>query len=210
MSVICVIGDLVDSRHASDRRALQERFERVLGDLNRVQSRHLLSPCTITLGDEYQAVYMDADTLFQDFCLILACLHPARIRFSVGLGTLTTAVNTKQAIGMDGPPFHVAREAMDDAFKASAGLFRIRHAERPVPRWLEAGLALVSHGIGSWRPTRLRIFRMHCAGMPVKEMAARLGLSQVAVYKNLQAGALEATMGMIQELSDWINGAIGE
>lgn len=127
--------------------------------MNEAHADHLVSPCTITLGDEFQAVYRDARTLFADFCTILVGIHPARIRFSVGIGPLTTPVNPRQAIGMDGPAFHVARDAMDAAFKHSGHLFRVRHAGKPTPGWLRTGLDVVSHEMASWRSNRLWTLR---------------------------------------------------
>ena len=111
MQAIVVIGDIIGSSRIKGRRAFQENFSREIELLNR--GRQFASPYTVTLGDEFQAVYRDATTLFNDLFTLIAGLLPQRIRLSIGVGHLTTKFNRHQAIGMDGPAFHVAREGID-------------------------------------------------------------------------------------------------
>lgn len=204
MTVICVIGDLVGSRKVRDRSNLQTRLGATLAEINAAHAAHLASPGTITLGDEYQAVYRGADTLFQDFWTLLRRLHPARIRFSVGVGPLSTPINPVQAIGMDGPAFHVARAAMNEGFKHSRELFHIDHAEKEVPLWIPAGLALISHEVLSWKANRFDVFLSYLAGQPARDMAEAMSVSPTAIYKNIQAGAMEPIAGLTQAITHWL------
>lgn len=55
MQYFCVIADLVDSRLLSDRREFQQLLKEKLKDVS-AESSGLVSPYTITLGDEFQAV----------------------------------------------------------------------------------------------------------------------------------------------------------
>lgn len=208
MKVICVIGDLVDSRKTSRRAELQTTLQQALEDINRTSRDHLLSPCTITLGDEYQAVYRDAGTLFTDFCTLLERTNPERVRFSVGVGALSTPVNPERALGMDGPAFHVAREAMQSTFKRSGSLFSIRSAGQEPPAWMEPALALVSHEVRGWKATRFSIFRQFLSQVDPKGMAKDIGITQTAVYKNIQSGALEPMMRLLQEVAHWLDGQV--
>ena len=116
MKVIVVIADLVASRHVPQRTVFQRKLARVLAKASR-EAEALASPFTLTLGDEFQAVYRGANTLFADVCGLMAEIHPVRARFALGVGELTTRINPEQALGMDGPVFHQARAAL----KAIAG-----------------------------------------------------------------------------------------
>jgi len=205
MNVICVIGDVIDSRGLKGRTLFQERFQQSLDEVNQSQSPGRISPCTITLGDEFQAVYRDAGPLFLDFMTILDRLYPAKIRFSVGIGPLETPINSQQALGMDGPAFHVARAAFDSDFKKSERLFQIGHHQKPVPAWVESGLALVSHEMRTWKRNRFQVFLKVLAGVEPKSIAEQLGITPAAVYKNLHAGALDPIRTMTQEAANWIN-----
>jgi hypothetical protein len=77
------------------------------------ENMHLISPYTITLGDEFQAVLKNARHLFGDIITILYVIYPTKIRFSIGIGDIQTPVNPNQAIGMDGTAFYNARTGID-------------------------------------------------------------------------------------------------
>src|SRR5688500_7792726 len=100
MQVIAVIGDVVASKELAQRSVFQRRLGKALAQTSGA-ARHLASPYTITLGDEFQAVYRNADLLFADIFGIMAEIHPVRIRLALGVGALTTKINPVQALGMD-------------------------------------------------------------------------------------------------------------
>lgn len=210
MNVICVIGDVVHSRSVEGRGALQKRFKSALKAINQQDERvsGLLSPCTLTLGDEFQAVYGHAGTLWADFFTLLSQVYPVRLRFSVGVGRLDTPINTRQALGMDGPAFHLARAGMDSAFKQSGCLFRIQQVDRPNPAWLDPALMLLSREVQSWKALRFEIFKRIRAGENAQQIAQALGITDKAVYKNIQAGAFDAISGLHGALADWIRDGV--
>src|SRR6266498_2562651 len=113
VQVIAVIGDLVASRNIPQRAAFQRKITRVLAKTTEKASG-LASPYTLTLGDEFQAVYRRGDSLIADVMGIMAEIHPVRARFALGVGELTTRINPAQALGMDGPVFHQARAALSN------------------------------------------------------------------------------------------------
>lgn len=209
MQYLAVIGDIVGSKELGER----ERFQDELAaHLKRLSSRHpgLVSPYTVTLGDEFQAVYKSADRLFVDIITILAEVNPARARFAIGVGELTTRINPKQAIGMDGPAFHRAREAITE-LKKSGKLLRARggpvRESRGFDVWnlLNHSFDLASHGIATWEKNRLQIFRGLLAGDNVAGLEKELAISKVAVYKNVHAGALDDLRGLFAEATSLLN-----
>src|SRR6266540_3458015 len=123
MKVVVVIADVVRSREIRDRSTFQRHLKKTVGALS---ARHpdLLSPYTVTLGDEFQAVYERAERVFRDFCVLQRMLCPHRIRFAIGVGVLTTPLNHRMSIGMDGPAFHLARRGMEE-LKQSGSLLRV-------------------------------------------------------------------------------------
>ena len=205
MNVICLIGDIVGSRTASDRPALQRRLKQALERANRGSASHLLSPGTITLGDEYQAVYKDAGALFVDLWSVLRQMHPQRIRFSIGIGALDTPLNRKQAIGMDGPAFHIARKNMEGPLKRSGLVFHVARAEGSTPGWINTSLALMSSQIGSWKPVRHLIFERHLQRTDVKRIAVEAHITTTAVYKNIRSGGLDAMRDLVGEIAAWMD-----
>src|SRR5438270_9561839 len=101
--ILAVIGDIVLSRAIAQRAEFQKQLRRTLDNINKRSA--MASPYTITLGDEFQAVYRDPRGVFVDILTIMERIAPVSARFAIGVGTLRTPINPTQAIGMDGPAF---------------------------------------------------------------------------------------------------------
>jgi hypothetical protein len=131
MMYVALIGDMVGSRSfaPADREEIQGRLRAVMAAANgdeRYQA-DVEAGFVITTGDEFQGLLRDgADALrfarfVQDFMG-----EEARFRFGVGRGTLATREIPEKALGIDGPCFHNARDAIvrakrDDAACSVAG-----------------------------------------------------------------------------------------
>src|SRR5438270_579082 len=114
MQAIAIIGDIVDSKDIARRDAFQRKLAKALTARGKEKKSGLVSPYTITLGDEFQAVYRSAHHLWTDIITLLGDIHPVQARFAIGVGELTTRINHRQALGMDGPAFHRARAAITE------------------------------------------------------------------------------------------------
>ncbi|MCW9706449.1 SatD family protein [Fodinibius salsisoli] len=204
---LVLIADIESSKEIKeeDREVLQDKLQDELKQLNETDQRPL-SPYTITLGDEFQAVFQNADGLFKHCFRILALLYPVRVRFSLGIGSIATPINEEQAIGMDGPAFHAAREGME-ALKESGFLFNIYLEEgtNTEVNLINDSLQLLSHEVQKWRQNRLSIFYLLQEGYNYKEIADKLDISQPAFYKNKEAGALEVIRNLTNHISAIIN-----
>lgn len=194
-------------RAETSRPRLQKKLVNVLGVLNRERGDVLASPYTITLGDEFQALYRSPSGLFADLWRISAILHPIQVRYSVALGSLTTPVNKKQAIGMDGPVFHIARDGVEQAKKLKA-MFRVGGAIANL-ELINDSLMLISHLARDWNSNRLAIEADLSAGKPVKEIAKRLGISESGVYKNVNAAALNTITSITCGIELALGGSVG-
>lgn len=205
---IAFIGDIVGSKQLSDRSEVQDQLREVLQRLNRRGDPGVLSPYTITLGDEFQAVLGRADRVFLDALTIWVAMEPVRVRFSFGVGRLETPINAQEAIGMDGPAFHRARQGIED-LKETSGLFAITGEQgRGCVALMKPTLALISHLVGSWQPNRWRILLRLYEGGTVKEIAEELGISESAVYKNIESGDLKTIIDIFQAMTVDLNQAL--
>lgn len=203
MNYLVLIGDIQASRKARQRDALQSQLQAVLAELNH-HDNPPISPYTITLGDEFQAVFDQADTLFADLLQILIALHPVRVRFSIGLGGIATDLNPDQALGMDGPAFYLAREGIDQ-LKDSGDLFRINGLHDDNANLVDGSLKLFSQRILKWQANRLAILHSMTRGEKVQPIAERLGISEQAVYKNINKGGLDAVIQVLSAISTLLN-----
>jgi len=194
----CVIGDLVASRKIAGRREFQARLSVALRELS-LNRRDIASPYTITLGDEFQAVYEDPRGIFRDLLAVQSLIHPHRVRFAIGVGSLTTALNRESAIGMDGPAFSSARESLT-GLKKSEYVYRVAGLPARTNAWANLSLDLVSHIVTPWRKNRFEIAVAQMDGESPLEVASRMNLTASAVYKNIRAGALPTVTGMLKLL----------
>lgn len=205
--VIALVGDVVASREITERVAFDQALLRVLRELSD-RNPGILSPYTL-IGDEIQAVFGRADLLFSDAVSILSAIHPERMRLSFGVGTLVTPINPDQATEMDGPAFHHARDGVNE-LKESHYLLHLAGEGIPHLRLLQQILFFVSHHMDAWNENRFRTLAMLQRDLPVKEIAAELQISEQAVYKTIQVGALKVIMPLFAEVEDVINQSLSD
>ncbi len=203
MKKIALIGDIVGSKKLKKRNEVQRKLLRYFDSVN-ANHKTLLSPFTITLGDEFQALYSKGNELFKNIWEILLILYPAKVRFSVGVGELSTRINKEQSIGMDGSAFYNAREGMLELKKTSY-LFNITTDTKANYELAKHSLFLISNITNKWKSTRLKILVMLYEGKPVKEISNNLKISDKAVYKNIDSGSLALIIEITREITREIN-----
>jgi len=201
MRYVVLIGDLVASRGLEDRDQVQRSLQGVLDELNTRPTRQL-SPYTLTLGDEFQAVYEDVRGLFRDIVRIMTAVHPARVRFSLGVGRIATALNRDQALGMDGTAFHIARDGIS-ALKQNGGLFALQGEgiEGPVWELVRSTLTLFGSDWVGWRHTRMRVFALLYEGADVEEISRDVGITVRSVYKNVNVASLPTRLAALEAIA---------
>jgi len=203
MKRIALIGDIVASRKIAGRKDAQKKLQRYFTTLNK-SHKTLLSPFTITLGDEFQALYKTGDDLFKDIWEILLVIYPAKIRFSIGIGELSTRINKKQSIGMDGPAFYNARQGLTELKKTSYLINITTDAEKG-NGLARNSLFLISQLTGKWKLTRLKILVMLYGGKSVREISGKLKITDKAVYKNMDSGSLNLITAITKEIVNELN-----
>jgi hypothetical protein len=215
MQYVAVIGDIIGSRAISDgeRAAVQARLRDTLHALNARGDHHtLVSPYTVTLGDEFQAVFSQPSMLFLDAIEINAALFPVSMRFAFGLGAITTPINPRQALEMDGPAFHRARLGID-SLKKTGGLFALGGVPSPDAARAQHCLDLLSHQMTGWGASRLRVLwhlyhaLRQCAGQSygrgiITQIAQATALTPSAVYKSIEAGALNTVIAVLEDITE--------
>ena len=113
---LSLIGDIVGSRKINFREELQAKLENALSKVNSDYKASIESKFLITVGDEFQGLLKPTVSVYKIICSIAEAIYPVQVRFGLGLGRITTPVK-EEALGMDGPAFYAAREALKDAHK---------------------------------------------------------------------------------------------
>lgn len=200
---LVLIGDIVSSRKIEERNKFNSQLLHALDELNS-SNPHVLSPYTLTIGDEIQAVFNNAEFIFRDAIILLSSIAPHKMRFSISIGEIISPINPRQAIGMDGPAFHRARDGIN-ALKKSGNLFYLSGENIPHFSLHQQALFLISHNLTKWNETRLHVLRMLLNNFQIKSIAANLKISEQAVYKTMNAGALEIIISIFKEIENTLN-----
>lgn len=194
---MAVMGDLVSSESVTSRAQLHQNFNNAVSAVNAQFAVNLSSPLTITLGDEFQGLTLQAaEALRIVLALRLRLLRAGVLcRFVIGPVDLATPLNKDRAWNMMGDGLAQARERLNDKKDGNAYRFSF-YQDKPLSRLLEAvgkALTLTEEG---WTPTQASYVLSHILdGADVPEIAAKNEVSERAVYKVLAA----ANLGFYQD-----------
>ena len=113
MLCIAIIGDMIDSKKIENRELAQKKLKYILEEVNIRHQEIILSNFTITIGDEFQGLLKISSSVFQIIDYIKNEFKLSALRFGIGVGEITTAINPRQSIGADGPAYWNARKAIN-------------------------------------------------------------------------------------------------
>lgn len=182
---LAVIGDIRGSRRLVDRQAVQERLRGALADLDRAFAPAIAARAAITTGDEFQVLLHDPAA---GLPLIIACdeaLPGLSLRYGLGWGPLATRLE-ERAVGMDGPCFHAARDAIDFAATEERWV-AVRGFGATFDTALDGILALLGAVRADWTGKQAAAVA-HRRRVPTQRaMAAELHLDPSTVSKRLQS-----------------------
>ena len=182
MIAYVIIADIIKSKDIPDRYHFQQTMKHVLSEINR-NSDDIVSPYTITLGDEFQAVYKSSDLLISDIISVIIGLNPVNIRFAIAHAEISTAINSEQALGMDGPAFHMARNGLVSLKGIQSSVIQFYGEPAEQYMLLNKSLQLSMSMMAGWKKNTFLIFHELLKGHSVKEIAPMIGISERGVYK---------------------------
>jgi SatD family (SatD) len=116
MKRIILMADVVKS-HLHDQRELISEFKEIVHEANSIYKSSLLSPLTITLGDEFQGILKNASTALELIIHLEESLIHRKTKFNLRYvlheGEIETEINDKIAFEMLGEGLSEARRMME-------------------------------------------------------------------------------------------------
>lgn len=184
-----VIGDVVGSRRAPDRRALHRQLDAALATAG----------FAFTVGDEFQGTHPSVGAAIDAALTVRLAVAPEiDIRFGIGWGAVTV-LDPDTGI-QDGPGWWAAREAIEwtAAAQRQPGLALVRTAYRsardtvgPDADAVNAALLCRDHLLGSLDDRSLRILKGLLSDRTKKDIAAEEGISASAVSQRAGRDGLD-------------------
>jgi hypothetical protein len=185
---LAVITDVVRSRQLAPtaRARLQEELRALLATLNLGFAEALAAEFVITTGDEFQGLLRDGAVIPDLVWALRTQLQGARTRVGIGYGTLHTEL-LPQAIGMDGPVFHAARDAIVLARKEGweGGVFR--GFGDPGDRILNGIAHLLERHTGRMTPRQRELADQLRNGVDQTRLAEQLHITRQGVNKQIHS-----------------------
>jgi hypothetical protein len=197
---LALIGDIRGSRHLDDRQGVQERLRADLATLEQRFAADLAAGFVITTGDEFQALLADPAA---GVPVVIACdtmLSGLRLRYGLGWGTLSTRLE-ERAVGMDGPCFHAARQAIETA-KAKDRWLAVRGLPAPAESVLDALLDLIAAVRAGWTSRQAEAVARRRELATQRELAQRLHVDPSTVSKRLKSALYDEITAAERAASD--------
>lgn len=110
-----VIGDIISSKKIdiNTRANIQISLKQTLEKINFDYDKYICSRFSITLGDELQGGLYTIYPLFDILNRIKQSVAPYKIRFGIGIDTMTTEIQHYDSLGSDGLAYYYARNAIE-------------------------------------------------------------------------------------------------
>jgi hypothetical protein len=200
-----LIGDVVGSRDAADRRALHRDLTRALS----AAAHDSVDAPAFTVGDEFQGSYPTVGQAIAAALSVRLAIAPAvDVRFGIGWGSAT--VLDRDTGIQDGPGWWAAREAIEWTATAQRqpGLalvrtsYRTADSEGPAADPINAALMCRDHMLGSLDERSIRILRGLVHHRSKKELADEEGISASAVSQRAGRDGLDLIVAASQCLSE--------
>lgn len=207
---IILMADIVDSRN-SDQNELMGIFRKLTDEVNLKNKKQLLSPITITLGDEFQCIVKDVS---KAVALILELeekivLNQAgfKLRYVLYEGRIDTPINHDIAYGMLGEGLTKAREALEDT-KLTTNRYGFYLHKREAAAALMASLSIYQNIIDDWKLEKDHtLISKFLELKDYKLVAAALGKTRSQIWKrhkNLKIEPYFAIKQVTQYIADQV------
>ncbi|MEQ8715405.1 MAG: SatD family protein [Cyclobacteriaceae bacterium] len=155
-----LMGDVVDSESQVSKTKLVEALNKQVTHVNQKFKETILSPLTITLGDEFQGVLADPVSLCNALFELeeSALTNPVSytLRYSAYLGPIDTALNNEAAHGMYGKGLTVARKRLE-AMKTQKVRFSVDFIQPDVTQHLQLLFGLYQSTKDKWSPSHYEL-----------------------------------------------------
>jgi hypothetical protein len=190
---IILMADILGSskREASK---LMKDFDHIVKEVNQRNQKHILSPLTITLGDEFQGVIRNLQAALQVLLdleeLTLSARTPFRMRYVLVEGEIQTPINRDIAHGMLGPGLTEARQRLGE-MKSTRSRFDVKIEDKDRGEELRL-LFIIFQGIrDQWTQAQLNTVATFIKLGDYKKVAVKLKRDPTAAWRRRKSLMIE-------------------
>lgn len=210
-----VIGDIVNSKsiQIEERSDLQKKLKNILDRINYDYQYSIVSPFTITLGDEFQGGLYDSSKIFDILETIKNEISPHRIRVGIGIEKIRTPIQIKNSFGTDGDSYYGARNNINILKKRKTfeyGYLFFTGNEDEI--LLNLLFEFVDQVSSKWTEKQIEYIRKINTNESIDSLANRLNVDQSTISRTLKRANYNLVKKTLNEISMYLynNYSIGE
>ena len=117
MNYVSLIMDVEKSKKYDirDRNEMQYYIDKCVKNLNGLFFKRMQFEVTFSAGDELQGLFEDVVSALLYFRILEMLMKPVKIRAGIGVGDWTVKIENGLSTQQDGPAYHKARQAIEEA-----------------------------------------------------------------------------------------------
>ncbi|HTH56465.1 MAG TPA: SatD family protein [Cyclobacteriaceae bacterium] len=179
------MADIVESSKMQADQLMTD-FKKVVESTNEKHKKSILSPLTITLGDEFQGVITGTEAALQIiFNLeeeLLKLTVPFKMRYVLVEGRIDTPLNKKNAHGMLGPGLTEARSILT-SMKSGKNRFAVKLKDTRTSEKIMLALHVLQGISDQWTPPQKKIAHSFLQLGDYKKVASKLKKDASAIWR---------------------------
>lgn len=191
---IILMADIVDSRK-NDQKELMNNFKKLTSEVNLKNKNILLSPMTITLGDEFQGIIKSLVSAIELIFFIEETIIQQHVGFKLRYvlfeGAIDTPINEAIAHGMLGEGLTKAREALEGNKNTNCRYyFNLKNTK--ASKALTQSMFLYQSIIDDWNVSKdYHLITKFIELKDYKKVAENLGKSRSQIWKREKSLKIE-------------------
>lgn len=185
MNKLILMADIIDSRKY-DSQELITNFKELVTELNTTFKRSVLSPLTITLGDEFQGVVVNYQVAIQLMIFseeyLIRNKKKFKMRYVLYEGRIDTKINTEKAYEMLGEGLIKAREELI-ANKKNGERFHIVLKNTERSNYFNKTFCLFQFFIDNWKIKDSETVTGFLDGLNYRDLADKMGKNKSTLWR---------------------------
>lgn len=181
------MADVINSGRKNSS-LLMQQLKDVVAIVNRQKSKNLISPLTITLGDEFQGLTNTMEngvkTIFDIEEIILDKQYDLKLRYVLLYGEIDTKINNKIAYEMLGEGLTNARKDINSLKNKDARFhIRLNKNEEKKEQYLNKAFFIYQNFVDSWKEKDLEIVKQFLLHEDYKIVAQNVNIDQSNAWR---------------------------
>ena len=185
VNAVILMADVVDSTKLSSKEFMSQ-FDVLVEKINSAREENIISPLTITLGDEFQGVIDNFENgikiIFELEETIVRLNYDFKLRYVLLEGQIDTKINPDIAYRMLGSGLTDARRELED-LKKSQNRFLIKLDNTEKELYINKAFSIYQNFVDSWKEKDRPLVKEFLDTGDYKLVAKKVGLDPSSVWR---------------------------